>query len=343
MDAPRIELKRYNVTLPMGSLSIGVDNIHHDVFLSPKFVQAARDYLFDMIRQSTKATYFPGIDLRTNRGPDNAAFRKLLIDLLQSALTQAKYHKNIEIDLVFRLALLKFLISEIGNQFSNLILECKEWIRKRGEHFERSQQAHVIKARLSELQSARRTVIRGVGQQAAQIVSDMEEHVISKTRRALFGDDFAAFYKLFDNRLIFLDGGKDDVYFLEHYVLLGNYARDADRFEAMDLLFQEFLRDAGLAIQQDPGHGEAIQAYENEKQQERLVHEDIANLQAQRDALRRKVERGDGFITKFLSSSDPSECEGVAGGIETRLKHQEGKLEMLGRTCRCRETESGIL
>src|ERR1700730_14991311 len=148
------ELKSYNVTVPMGSLSIGVDNIHHVVFLSPKFVQAARDYLFDLIRQSTKATYYACFDLRTSRGSDNAAFRKLLIDLLQSALTQAKYHKNIEMDLLFRLALLKFLIAAIGNQFANLILEGKEWVRQRGEHFERSQQAHVIKARLSELQSA---------------------------------------------------------------------------------------------------------------------------------------------------------------------------------------------
>ena len=99
------------------------------------------------------SAYFPGIELRTTRGPDNAAFRKLLIELLQSALTQAKYHKNIEMDLLFRLTLLKFVIAEIGNQFANLILEGKEWIRQRGEHFERSQQAHVIKARLSELQS----------------------------------------------------------------------------------------------------------------------------------------------------------------------------------------------
>jgi len=29
-----------------------------------------------------------------------------------------------------------------------------------------------------------------------------------------------------------LDGGKDDFFFLEHYVLLGNYARDPDRQEA---------------------------------------------------------------------------------------------------------------
>ena len=113
-EAARTELKSYNVTIPMGSLSIGVDNIHHDVFLSPKFVQAARDYLFELIRQNTKATYFPGIELRANRGPDNAGFRRLLIDLLQSSLTQAKYHKNIEMDLLFRLALLKFLIAETG-------------------------------------------------------------------------------------------------------------------------------------------------------------------------------------------------------------------------------------
>ena len=240
-EPARFELKSYNVTIPMGSLSIGVDNIHHDVFLSPRFVVAARDYLFDVIRQNTKAAYFPGIELRTSRVPDGAAFRKLLIDLLQSSLTQAKYHKNIEMDLLFRLALLKFLIAETGNQFSNLILEGKEWIRQRGEHFERSQAAHVIKARLSELQSVRRSVIRVVGQQVAQMVVDVDENVIVKARRALFGDDFAPLYDLLKNRLIFLDGGKDDVYFLDHYVLLGNYARDADRFESMDVIFQEIF------------------------------------------------------------------------------------------------------
>ena len=185
----RVELKSYNETIPMGSLAIGVDNIHHDVFLSPKFVQSAKDYLFDLIKQGTKAKYFPGIELRTVKAPDNAAFRKILTDLLQSSLTQAKFHKNIEIDLLFRLALLKFLTQEIGNQFADLIQEGKEWIRQRGEHFERSQQAHVIKSRLSELQSARRGVVRAVGQQIAHLLTEIEENVVSKARRALFGDD----------------------------------------------------------------------------------------------------------------------------------------------------------
>src|ERR1700746_1130168 len=255
-----IELKSYNVSIPMGTLAIGVDNIHHDVFLSPKFVQAARDYLLDLIRQHTSSAHSLGMEPRPTRGPDNAAFRKILTDLLQSSLTQAKFHKNIEIDLLFRLSLLKFLASEIGNQFANIILEGKEWIRQRGEHFERSQQAHVIKARLSELQASRRQVVRRVGQQVAQILVDVEENTIAKTRRALFGEDFAPYYELCKNRLIFLDGGKDDVFFLEHYVLLGNYARDPDRFEAMDVLFQEFLREAGVTFSPEPAFQEADKA-----------------------------------------------------------------------------------
>src|SRR6267378_429317 len=329
-EEARTELKSYNVTIPMGSLAIGVDNIHHDVFLSPKFVQAARDYLFDLIRQSTTSTYLPGIELRTSRGPDGAGFRKLLSELLQSSLTQAKYHKNIEIDVVFRLGLLKFLTFEMGNQFANLILEGKEWIRKRGEQFERSQQAHVIKARLSELQSARRAVVRRVGQQVAQIVADVEDNVIAKARRALFGEEFASYYELCKNRLIFLDGGKDDVFFLEYYILLGNYARDPDRFEAMDALFQDFLREAGITPSHDPAHTEAIQAHTALLEAVQAIRADIANLEEQRENTRKRLDRGDGFFTKFLNSGDPAHLKASLNDLELRLKHQEYKLEELG-------------
>src|SRR2546429_3301757 len=275
-EEARTQLTSYNVTIPMASLAIGVDNIHHDVFLSPKFVQAARDYLFDVIRQNTSSTYLPGIELRTSRGPDGGGFRKLLSELLQSSLTQAKYHKNIEIDVLFRLGVLKFLTQELGNQFANLILEGKEWIRQRGEHFERSQQAHVIKAKLSELQSARRGVIRAVGQQVAQMVVDSEENVVCKARRALFGEEFAELYDLLKNRIIFLDGGKDDSYFLEHYVLLGNYLRDPDRFETMDALFQEFLQQAGVAIPRESDFVEAQQGYQSILDQAQGMRDDIA-------------------------------------------------------------------
>src|SRR5215510_13799706 len=94
--APRIELASYNLRLPMGTLAIGVDNIHHDVFLSPRFVQASRDYLFELIRQHTTGSFIAGVELRNAKTIDGTGFRKLLTDLLQSSVTQAKFQKNIE-------------------------------------------------------------------------------------------------------------------------------------------------------------------------------------------------------------------------------------------------------
>jgi class 3 adenylate cyclase len=326
-EAPKTELKSYTATIPMGSLAIGVDNIHHDIFLSPKLVQGTQDYLSDLIRQSTNATYFAGLELRAAKPPDTAGFRKLLTDFLQSALTQAKFQKNIEIDLVFRVALLKFLTLEVGNQFAILILEVKEKIRRRGEQFERSQQAHVIKSRLADLQAARRAVMREVGQQVAQIVIDVEENVIAKARRALFGDEFTPLYQLLKNRLIFLDGGKDDVLFLEHYVLLGNYARDADRFEAMDALLLDLLGEAGMAAGQDPAYAEAHQGHAKVLEQRQAMRGEIANLEEQRDTLRKRLDRGDSFLNKFMSSAQPSDVKASLSDVEMRLKHQESKLE----------------
>jgi hypothetical protein len=326
----RSELRPYNTTIPMGSLAIGVDNIHQDVFLSPKFVQAARDYLFDLIRQSTSATYFSGIELRAPRPPDTATFRKLLTELLQNALTQAKSQKNIEIDYLFRVALLKFLTEEIASQFANLILEGKEWIRQRGEQFERSQQAHVMKARLAELQTARRAVIRGVGQQVQQVLTEIDDGLLGKSRKALFGDDFAASYEVLKNRLVFLDGNKDEVFFLENYVLLGNYIRDADRFDAMDAIFQEILSDAGVTVEQDPAFAEADQCYAAMMDQTQAVRGEIANLENQRQTVAEKMSRGGGIFSRVLGGSERGDLRASLNDIELRLKHQQVKLEELG-------------
>ena len=319
MDPGRIELKSYRVTLPLESLSIGVDNIHHDVFLSPKFVQVARDYLFDLIRQNTSGTYLSGIEFRNTKPVDSTAFRKLLTQMLQSSLTRAKHQKNIEIDLLFRVALLKFLTAELLNQFGNVILEGKEYIRKRGEYFERGQQAHVIKAKLSEMQSARRDVLRLIGQLVAQILSDIEDNIIAKTRRALFGDDFAPYYEILKNRLVFLDGGKDDFFFLEHYVLLGNYARDPDRFEAMDALFQEFLKEAGLSVDQAESPGQVAESYKSLFAEAEHLKAEIGALEEERETLRKKLEKGDGLFNKLLNAGDPAETRMALSDVEKRL------------------------
>src|SRR5579864_7191902 len=235
----RVNLKTYTAELPLGTLAVGVDNIHHDVFLSPRFVETTETYLLEFIRQSANLAFLSQTDRtqperrmaqrretdrKTPRVAEAATWKKQLSDLLHSGLQKAKYEKNIEIDLLLRVALLKFLTQEIGTQFANLLLEAKEWIRGRGTHFDHTEHAHVIKARIAELQADRRNLFRNVGQHVFQAIQEVEENGLARSRKALFGEEGSTTaYDILSNRLAFVEGGKDDVLFLEQYILLGNY------------------------------------------------------------------------------------------------------------------------
>jgi len=146
----RVDLKTYAAELPLGTLTVGVDNIHHDVYLSPAWTEQTRTYLLEFIRQSANLNFSARKGSKPPKGPEIGAWKRQTLELLQASLTRAKYEKKIELDLLFRVALMKFLTQEIAAEFANLLLEAKEWIRSRGEYFERSEQAHVMKARLAD-------------------------------------------------------------------------------------------------------------------------------------------------------------------------------------------------
>jgi len=113
-------------------------------------------------------------------------------------------------------------------------------------------------------------------------------------------------------------------------VLLGNYVRDPDRFEAMDALFQEFLQQAGVAIAADPAFAEAQREHQAMLDQVQAMRNEIANLEDQREAHRKKLERGDGLFGKFMGAGDPANLKASLNDIELRLKHQQLKLEEFG-------------
>ncbi len=326
----RVNLKTYSADLQPGTLTVGVDNIHYDVFLSPRFVELTRAYLLDLIRQTTGLTKFSRTERRAFRSPETPAFRKLLTELLQASLTRAKYEKNAELDLLGRLSVLKFLTQETSNQFSNLLLEGKQWIQSRGEHFERSEQAHVLKARLAELQADRRKIFRQVGQHVWQVLVELEDSILAKSRRALFGDDFGQTYDMLKNRLIFAEGGKDDTLYLEQYVLLGNYVRDEYRFEAIEALLVDFLRDLILAGDHDHEISAARKAQQELVDVALRTRTELGRLEEERDALQRRLERGNHLLARVLGRAEPAALRASLADVEKRHKHLQQELENLG-------------
>src|SRR5580692_9919984 len=338
----RVNLRPYSAELPLGTLAVGVDNIHHDVFLSPTFMESTEAYLLEFIRQSANLTFLSQTDrLQTNRrtpvrretdrktprAPEAPSWKRQLSDLLQAGLQQAKYEKNIELDLLLRVALLKYLTHEIGTQFANLLLEAKEWIRGRGEHFDRTEQAHVIKARLAELQADRRNLFRHVGAHVFQAIQEIEESTLGKARKALFGDDSSSAYDILNNRLAFVENGKDDVLYLEQYVMLGNYIRDQDRFETFDAVFLDFLRENVVAGDRGDDLNDSWREHQKLVDAAVANKAEIARLAEERDTLARKLERSESLMGRVGFGSDPATLRASITDVEKRLRHARRKLE----------------
>ena len=79
----RVDLKAYEAELPLGSLVVGVDNIHHDVYLSTPFCEQTRTYLLELIRQTANITYAVHKDSRPPKGPETGAWKKQLFSKLR--------------------------------------------------------------------------------------------------------------------------------------------------------------------------------------------------------------------------------------------------------------------
>src|SRR5579863_4919469 len=93
----RMKLEPYVAEIRLAQLTLGVDNIHYDVFLSPRFVEFTRKYLGDLVRQAVNINLLYGKDKdRKQSGfPEHGAFRKMLTEILQESITRAKFQQSV--------------------------------------------------------------------------------------------------------------------------------------------------------------------------------------------------------------------------------------------------------
>jgi len=278
-----MKLEPYSAEIRLTTLNVGVDNIHYDVFLSSRFHDFSKKYLGDLVRQAVNINLFYGKDRKQSGTPEHAAYRKLLTEILQESLTRAKFAKSIEFDLLNQLAMLKHLTQETSNQFASLIVECKDWIRARGQHYEHSEQAHVMRAKIADIQADRKATFRQVGETVCKIWREVEEQTLAKSRRALFGDEYRDTYDLLQNRLLFVENGNDEYLFLEHYVLLGNFVNDPDRFEVFDTLLLDFVREFVVMGNDNDDLGKARKLHERFMEQGRTLRSNLARLEEEID------------------------------------------------------------
>jgi hypothetical protein len=251
---------------------LGVDNIRHDVWLSPKMCEVARYFVGkqiakhgqveDMVAEdpllappppprASKMIGAPGgAPKAPPKPPELSDFKRLLTDLHVSALNRAKGEENVSVDLLARLAVVKFLRNELLLQYTQVLEKCRAKLKSYESMRHITPKAVDMRERFWRFQVGKKAVLRRVGQELFSTVREIEKETLSRLRRSLFADTAASSYDLFTNRLLFTEDGRDDYLNAEHYVMLGNYERDPDRFQTMQEIALAFLKS--LEVVKDP-------------------------------------------------------------------------------------------
>jgi hypothetical protein len=176
-----------------------------------------------------------------------------------------------------------------------------------------------------------------------QAILELEENSLGRSRKALFGDEASSSYDILNNRLAFVEGGKDDVLFLEQYVLLGNYLRDQDRFETFDAVLLDFLRESILAGDQGNDLNESWRDHQKLVDSAVAYRAEIARLEEERDTLARKLDRSDSLMGRVGFGSDPATLRASISDVEKRLRHARHKLEEINPRIEASRGEADFL
>jgi hypothetical protein len=278
-EAALPRLTGYTSSLSLEGLQLGIDNLRHDVHLSPRFVAQTRSQISRLIvrhgdvegllaaeaPQPRQGGHFIG----SNAGPKSNAsssarsnasdLKPLLAEVHSAALNRAKAEGSPSLDVLARVAIIKFLRIELGLQFAQILERCRMTLKS----YEgiRAQKALEYRERVAAFQVAKKVILRKTGQELFRTLREIEKETLARTRRSLFGSSHDEQYKLFLNPLIFTADGCDAYVNAEQYVMLGNFDRDPDRFPNVRRIAYEFLQSLNLGLEADPER--AINAWLN--------------------------------------------------------------------------------
>ena len=253
------ELVSSTPALALEGLAVGVDNLRHDVALTPAFVEAARAQIGRLImrygeidgllaaeapqRQPGPSWMRVAAQQTVRRTSEPADWKPMLTELHRAALTRAKKEENIAVDLLARLAVTKFLRLEMNQQFAHVLERCRLMLKS----YEGVRQGKAVeyRERVARFQVQKKIILRKTGQDLFQTLREIEKETLGRTRRSLFGEQGSTrlgSYGLFVNRLAFSEDGHDDYLCAEHYVMLGKWDKDLDRYGHMREVASFFIR-----------------------------------------------------------------------------------------------------
>lgn len=252
VESPPPPLATYWPVVSLEGLQLGIDNIRHDVWLSPTFCKAVGSHIGNLIAKhgSVESVMSAGASgsgggrglskFLPVLGKKNTELKPLLLGLHKAVLNRAKAEENPALDLLGRAAIIKFLRAELNTQFANILERCRATLK--GYEGVRQQKALEYRETVASFQIAKKNILRLAGHELFRVLREIERETLASTRRSLLGEKSGGDYQVFLNQLMFLEEGRDSYLQAEHYVLIGGFENDPDSMGNVRALASEFLK-----------------------------------------------------------------------------------------------------
>jgi class 3 adenylate cyclase len=374
-------LRYHGPVLAFSDLQLGVDNLRYDVFLSPRITEDLSFHLARYICRFGEVEALLQMDVPTNQskfiravdtghkprkaGP--ADLKTLLISIHQAILTRAKAEGNSSVDVLGRLAVLKFVRTELQTEFAKILEQC----RMKSKALEGVRQTKMMQTQelVSSFQVRKRIIIRRAGQEVFRLLGEIEKETLARTRRSVLGEVPADTYRLFLNPLILTEDGRDDYLCAEHYYMFGNFDKDPDKFPSLRQLALDYLRQLGYGDGVDDEHLEqALNVPENAivlvgtgngedatpEDRNRKDRLDLWTRQLQREGMMQHVVasyEAVPLLPEYAHRVNPQqlknalifreEAERVEKIVAEGRLHSERLFAAIGRVASCRGSERG--
>ena len=248
-DLTGLPLKAYSVKFSLDRLTPGVDNIRHDVLLSPDFCKSISNLIYQLFLKHTKAKKILNIDPTSSLVTERDEFKQLCRDVLHAAINQAKSASEIQIDLLAQITIVKKLAEEIPCQYSKLIENFNDNASRHEIASSEGLNSYIkIKEKLAEIQQNKKSVLLSVAAELFQYLIEVQHENITEMRESILGFETILPDDVFSNPIIHVENPFEDLFMIDEYVLIGQRFEDPDCYENLLFLIRSLLRKILLKI-----------------------------------------------------------------------------------------------
>ena len=237
-------LQSYRVEIKLDHLMPGVDNVRHDVLISPTLQKTTTDLIKRILAEKTNTTDLLDLGKKETKQPEKEEFKRICSEILKNVLKQANAQQNLDLFLLANIAFIKFIMQAFEEQFTSLITYIEDYVKyQENRHGFATESVSNTVQKMGDTKKLRHTLFRETVSELGESIHWLYKAELNKMLDSLYGNHAACPHEVFFNPLLYATSVNDEKVLFEKYLFLGDREEDADRYEPLRDLVVDLFRE----------------------------------------------------------------------------------------------------